>query len=196
MQEIWKEIPNTNGLYFASTYGQIKSGDRLRYYKAFHKPGYYMRKGKILKTPLNSHGYPCVTLKFLDGTQKVVTVHRLIALTFLKQPNEESNQVNHIDGNKTNNRVDNLEWCTVQENILHAYAMGLNKGSKPMLGKTSNMNPRAKSIYMCDMQGNILKKYLCITDAAKELKVSSSHISSCAKGKRKSCAGYKWIYTN
>ena len=196
MQEIWKEIPNTNGLYFASSKGRIKSSDRLRYYNAFHTPGYYVRKGRILKTPLNSHGYPCVTIKFTDGTQKVITVHRLIALTFLKKPNEESNQINHKDGNKTNNSIDNLEWCTARENLLHAFATGLNKGSKPMLGKTSGKSPRAKSIYKCDLQGNILNKYVCITDAAKELNISPSHITSCAKGKRKSCAGYKWMYAD
>ena len=196
MQEIWKEIPNTDGLYFASSKGQIKSSDRTRYYVARHKAGYYVRKGKILKQVINSHGYPCVTLKYLDGIQKVITVHRLVAITFLKQPSIESNQVNHIDGNKTNNCINNLEWCTARENILHAYATGLNKGSKPMLGKTSGKSPRAKSIYKCDLQGNILKMYVCITDAAKELNIAPSHISSCARGYRKTCAGYTWKYVN
>lgn len=196
MQEIWKDIPNTDGLYSASTTGQIKSNPRIRYYKARGKEGYYLRNGKILKPVINSHGYPCVAIKYANGSQKTITVHRLIALTFLENNNPQANQVNHIDGDKTNNSINNLEWCTASENLYHAFKMGLNKGSKPMLGRKGKDSPRSKPIYKCDKLGNIIDKYDSVTEAANELNISPAHISSCANGHRKTCAGFVWKYIN
>ena len=80
---MWKEIPDTDGIYFANENGQIKSSDRWRNTKNKYSESKYIRHGKILKPVLNSHGYYCVTIKYLNGSQKVMTVHRLIAKTFL-----------------------------------------------------------------------------------------------------------------
>lgn len=84
------------------------------------------RTGKILKPYLNNKGYQRVQLNN-SGNKKTMFVHRLVLLSFNKQA-ENNNQVNHKDGIKTNNYINNLEWSTQQENIQHAYKNGLNKG--------------------------------------------------------------------
>ena len=114
MREVWKKIEGYNGVYSVSNLGRIKS----------HARTVKMTDGKIrnLKEKIlkqaNSHGYLQVGLS-KDGKNKMQLVHRIVALTFKKKPNGK-NVVNHIDGNKKNNRTPNLEWCTTKENIQHA----------------------------------------------------------------------------
>lgn len=190
---MWKEIPNTDGLYFASEEGQIKSAPRMRRINTHGKKSEYLRNGKILKQAINSHGYPCVTIKFLDGTQKVVTVHRLIAMTFI--PNVEGKpQVNHIDGDKRNNNVSNLEWCTASENLKHAFKTGLNKGSSPLRGKYGKQHFNSMPVIMCDKDGNEIKEFESMSLAASALGKpnGAGHISDCSHGKRNVAFGYKW----
>lgn len=192
---MWKEIPNTDGLYFANKKGQIKSADRpRRTVSRSGEEGLYIRKGKILAQPLTSHGYPCVTIKLLDGTQKVMCVHKLIALTFIENPDNKP-QINHIDGNKLNNAVSNLEWCTAQENIKHAYANKLNKGSHPMSGRIGKLHPRSKPVIVYDLNGNYISEYESASLAAQALGIPlSPHIYGCLHGERKHSHGYIWKY--
>ena len=183
---MWKKVPNTS-IYYANEKGQIKSID----HKHNAGRGYYIRKGRILKPTLNSHGYLCVGITYEGEEQKTVPVHRVIAQTFIPNP-ENKPQINHIDGNKQNNSVNNLEWCSPKENIIHAYKTGLNKGSKPMLGRKGEKHPNSKCVVMCDSFGNELRVFPCISNASEEMKLSASHICACTKGKRKSCGGYYW----
>jgi hypothetical protein len=193
---MWKEIPDTDGLYFANEFGNIKSSSRSVKLVSHNKASYYMRAGKILKQPLNSHGYPCVTIKYLNGTQKVVQVHRLIAKTFIPNP-DNLPQINHIDGNKCNNNVQNLEWCSVRDNIRHAYKTGLNQGSKPWLGKVGKMHPNSIPVIALNLDGSLYKEYESISLAAKDVGMcSSSHISACLHGHRKSAGGFIWKFKN
>lgn len=116
--EIWKPIPGYEGYYEASSEGQIRSVDRL-----VHHGGYsYSRKGRIRK-PFNTRGYNSVALN-KDKIETTYQVHRLVAMTFIPNP-EDKPCVNHIDGNKTNNSVSNLEWVTYSENSKHAIRTGL-----------------------------------------------------------------------
>jgi hypothetical protein len=189
---MWKEIPDTDGLYFANENGQIKSSDRWRNTKNQYSKSKYIRHGKILKPVLNSHGYYCVTIKYLNGSQKVMTVHRLIAKTFLPNPDNKP-QINHIDGIKTNNCVSNLEWCTASENIHHAFSTGLNKGGKPWLNKFGKLHPNSIPVQAYDKNNNLVAEFESMNIAAKNLNMkSSSHISSCINGKRKTAGGYFW----
>lgn len=112
--EIWRDIAVFNGDYQESNYGRTKS----------FKHG----KVKILKPSVSRNGYLYINLKS-NGVHKRCLIHRLVAILFIPNPDNKP-QVNHIDGNKQNNRVDNLEWVTGSENITHAYELGLQKSGE------------------------------------------------------------------
>lgn len=193
---MWKVIPDTDGLYFANEDGEIKSKDRrIRYKNGTGAEGYCIRKGKTLKPAPNTHGYPCITVKYLDGHQKTVPVHILVARAFIPNP-ENKPQINHKDGNKKNNCISNLEWVTSSENIRHAYAMKLNKGSQPWKGKRGKLHPNSKPVIMCDKDENELKKFESILLAADETGICFSHIAACVRGERKTSGGYIWKPAN
>lgn len=127
-KEIWKDIPNYEGLYQASNFGKIKSLDRIR--KQFNHKGIatIKYKGKILKQQIKKNtGYYAVALYDNNKKVKLKLVHRLIATTFLENKNNFP-VVNHKDGNKKNNNVENLEWCTQSHNVKESYRLGLQKG--------------------------------------------------------------------
>jgi len=114
--EIWKDIPEYEGLYKISTNGTVASYDRIVEYYGGRMAH---RKGKILKERYDRYGYKRVELG-KNGKNKTFSIHRLVALTFI--PNLENKpQVNHINGVKDDNHVENLEWSTSKENINHAY---------------------------------------------------------------------------
>ena len=119
IQEIWRPIPGFESFYEASILGNIRA----------------FRTKKVLKTYTINSGYQC--LKFSVNSQRTShLVHRLIALTFLDNP-EDKATVNHKDGNKNNNSVTNLEWNTISENLLHAYDTELHSKElcKSYIGK-------------------------------------------------------------
>jgi hypothetical protein len=122
--EIWKDIEE-NDYYQVSNLGRVKSKSR----KVPHsKYGEVSVKERILKPAKDGKGYFRVALA-KGRTLKTYKVHRLVAKSFIDNP-ENKPQVNHIDGNKTNNHYSNLEWCTNQENAIHAAKNGLWKYKK------------------------------------------------------------------
>lgn len=108
MYEEWKVIEGHDSLYEISDKGRVRN----------------TLTNKILKQHKNAYGYYCLGLRFEGRKQKSYLVHRLIAKVFIPNP-ENKPQINHKDCNKTNNSIDNLEWCTKNENNLHAFANGL-----------------------------------------------------------------------
>lgn len=114
MVEIWKDIKGYEGLYQVSTCGRIKSLARMVPFSNIHTSGYRQLKEKILKGGITKDGYNVVTLR-KDNIGKIYSIHRLVAETFIPNPNNLP-EVNHKDENKVNNHVDNLEWCTHQYN--------------------------------------------------------------------------------
>lgn len=115
MNEIWADIPGYEGIYQASNYGNIKSLDRLGTYKMRGGITTRIFKGTIIKQHKSPHGYMRVPL-YKNMKMKSCVVHRLVLMAFSGVNNA---QVNHIDGDKLNNRIENLEWCTQQENNIH-----------------------------------------------------------------------------
>lgn len=119
MVEIWKDIKGYEGLYQVSNLGRVKSLERKSDLDG------RLIKSKILKTGLNNPGYKFLVLR-KNGVSKNKMIHRLVAEIFI--PNQDNYYcVNHIDGNKQNNRVDNLEWCTQGFNLKHAIKIGIVK---------------------------------------------------------------------
>jgi len=115
--EVWKDIPEWEGLYQASTFGRIKSLDR------FIAVGRW--KSSILKLIIGNRGYYKVILAN-KSIKKTYDIHKLIALTFIINPHNYP-CINHKNGIKTDNKLENLEWCSYSQNTIHAYKNGLNK---------------------------------------------------------------------
>lgn len=150
----------------------------------------YGKRGKPIKPFINHGGYEIIPLYF-DGIQKAIPVHRLVAYAFVDNPNNKP-YVNHIDGNKRNNKSSNLEWVTPSENMKHAInvlGVDLNDGRK-------------KQIIATNMSTNEVIEFPSIRDAArwlnKKFNVSSgvAEIWRVLNGKRKTARGHTWKYIN
>ena len=121
--EEWKQIPNYEN-YEVSTSGKVRSTDRL----ISRKDGStHFWKGKSILLSKNTSGYWQVGMTNKKGIKKTLVVHRLMGLAFMPFGDKVDFQINHIDGNKENNNIENLEWCSRQENIAHAVRIGLMK---------------------------------------------------------------------
>lgn len=174
MEEIWKEIPNFEGLYEASNLGRIRS----------------FKTKKIKKQRYTVKKYLQVNL--YKKEEKTYRVHRLIAETFIKNFNNFP-EINHKDGNKQNNCVDNLEWITTYDNIQHAIKNGLYNNKKNKRNKRNNKKER--KIIQYNLDGKLLKEWNNISEIMKELNIkNNSHIYECCKGKRKKCYNSIWKY--
>lgn len=180
MQEIWKDVDGFNGKYRISNFGNVLSVNFLN-----------TGKDKLLTPKKHHSGYLMVRLGYGDKRrQKNKTIHSLVANAFIPNP-DNKRCVNHIDGNKTNNMVDNLEWVTHKENTQHAIRIGL-------MNPYTHKNRAGKEIYnskpilQYDINGAFIKKWDCISDAARFYKCSPSTIINCAHGRCMSCKGYLW----
>ena len=118
--ELWKPVVGYEGVYEVSSKGRVRSVDRVLIDRNGREKNF---RGQIIATHLNKYGYPICTL-WRCGKGKTSTIHRLVAISFLENENDKP-QVNHIDGNKENNSIDNLEWVTNSENDIHAFEIGL-----------------------------------------------------------------------
>lgn len=165
--EIWKDVEGYEGLYQVSNMGRVKS---LKY-----------DKEKIIKSCKNSRGYLIVNL-YKDKKMKDHKVHRLVAQAFLPNPNNLP-QVNHKNEIKTDNRVDNLEYCDSSYNN--------NYGSRTERA----VKAKSKPVLQFTKDGEFIRKWESATQVSRELGFNQSSISNCCKGKiYKSVGGYKWCY--
>lgn len=178
MDEIWKDIKGYEGLYQVSNLGNVKSLARVVPHKI---TGSRTIPEKILKPNSDDVGYLYVSLS-KDGKKKNPKIHRLVAEAFIPNP-KNLPQVNHIDENKLNNRVTNLEWSTSLDNL--NYSNVIEKGNFA----------RRRKVIQESFDGEIIAVYTSMTEAAKAVGASNhSLISMCCSGKRKSAYNYLWEY--
>lgn len=182
-EEIWKEIPNYEGCYEVSNFGMVRSLDRA--VNCIHG-SIAVKRGKILKQITRPKGYLCVNLS-KDGKSRSIEIQRLVALTFLDNP-DNLPCVNHKDENKQNNHVDNLEWCTYEYN--NTYGNRLSKSAK------SNTNGKlAKKVYKYNLDNEFIEEYPSCAELKRLFGYDASKISECCRGLRKTAYGFKWSYT-
>jgi len=184
--EIWKDIPNYEGLYQASNFSRFRGVDRIVDIK--RKSGIYKRpiKAQILKMHRSVIGYSMVFL-CNGNTGKLHYAHRILAELFIPNP-ENKPQVNHINGIKTDFYISNLEWVTDSENKKHAYKTGLIKIRKGYDNSTS------KTVYRYDLNGNLIGVYPNTIEAAKSIGVLPSRISRACLNKNFTCYKNIWRY--
>ena len=189
MEEIWKDIKGYEGLYQVSNLGRVKSLPRL----IWNGKGYFMSKEKILSTKPNKDGYVIIKLIKKGEKPKPFLVHRLVAEAFIPNPNNLP-EVNHIIDDfehRSDNRVENLEWCTAEYNI--NYGSRNKKVSEKMKGRKlseehkrkigkANKGKEGKKV-ICITTGEIFN---CMSDAERKYNIYQGDISKCCKGKRKS----------
>lgn len=175
IKEIWKDIKGYEGLYQVSNLGNVKSLNIIIFDKLGRK---HIKKSKILKQRMDKYGYKYVQLH-KNGNTKHKLVHRLVAENFILNTNNLL-QVNHKNEIKTDNNVENLEWCTNKYN--------LNYGNRNK--KISKI--KSKKIRQLDKKGNLIKIWINSLEASKKLNINSGNIRSCCRGMLKTAGGYKW----
>lgn len=118
--EQWADVRGFEGYYQVSSLGRVRSLDRHKLGRGRIKLS--RQRGRLMKPKVDKYGYNVVQLS-KDGQRTFTTVHRLVAMAFIPNPNNYD-QVNHIDCDKLNNRTENLEWCTAKQNVIHAHKNG------------------------------------------------------------------------
>lgn len=182
MVEEWKTI-DINPNYEVSNFGRVRN-----------------KKGHIMKLQVGTHGYFQVNLDF-DGKNKTKKVHRLVATAFIPNPYNKP-QINHIDGNKQNNHISNLEWCTGSENVKHAFNIGLNENMRKVSSITIKNaqkiahEQRKRAVIQTDLNGNFVKEFSSAREAKDYygIKDLDKYISMCCNGKLKTTHSYKWKF--
>ena len=193
LKEKWKAYPYDRE-YLISNFGRVKY------------------KNKLLKITLDNNGYCRVRIK---GIPYGALLHRIVAITWLSNKNNYS-EVNHKDGNKQNNKFYNLEWCTRQYNIKHAFKLGLNKTSDLCKEKARNrmiehnknrntykyyeehknesLHKAFPPVYQFDLDGKFIAKYRTTGEVHRQIGLNGSAISKCCTHRLKTSQGYIWRY--
>lgn len=167
--EVWRDIKGFEGRYQVSNLGRVKSLARRM-----------VIKDRILKPFGNNKGYECVHLWNIQ--HKELLVHRLVAEAFIPNPSNKK-EVNHKDGNSLNNKVDNLEWCTHSENMLHSFRV---LGQRTVKGMVMNNKP-----VKCLDTGEV---FASASEAARQKGCSQSNVTKVVLGKRDKAGGLRWAY--
>ena len=168
--EEWRPVVGYEGLYEVSNMGRVKSLERTVWdnrgcYRTVHE--------RILKPRKDRSGYLQVNLS-KDGKVKWCTVHRLVAIAFLDNA-DNLPEVNHKDEDKTNNCVENLEWCSRSYNMEYSYG---------------------KSVLAIHKINGLILEFTSIHEAERQLGIANQSICACLKGKTKSAGGYVWYYSD
>ena len=169
--EEWKPIKGFEG-YYISNLGRVKS---TRSFKG--------TKETILKGSFNQQGYKVITM-MKDNKAYTKTLHRLLAIAFIPNLNNYC-CINHKDGNKLNNNLNNLEWCSYSYNNTEAYRIGL---------KHSRIKP--KKVKQYDKNNNLINIWNSVNEAGRQLSISDGNICECCNGNRRTAGNFIWRYVN
>ena len=180
----WKCIDGWDGY-------EINQNGEVRSYR--NNYGNIIKIPHIIKPQLNNNGYYTVHLHS-KTKRKILTVHRLVAITYIPNPNKKP-QVNHKNGIKTDNRIENLEWVTCSENIRHAFNTGLKFPSKSIY-YLGHIPVTCKIVNKFSLNGEFLEQYKSLHDAERNTGINCSHICDSISGKRNMAGGFKWSYSN
>ena len=184
--EVWKDISGYEGRYQVSNLGNVRSLDRL---VASKNGSFASRKGQTLIQNKRRSGYLCVNL-CTHGRSRVVETQRLVALAFIPNP-EQLPCVNHVDEDKTNNAVTNLEWCTQAYNVKY--------GTRTLRARQSMINGKlSKPVVQCDLDGNVIAEFPSFAEVRRKLGFDPAKVNACALNRphRKTAYGYRWHYKN
>ena len=149
---------------------------------------YSLKTNKVLSGYKTKPGY---VVYYLNN--KVHKLHRLLALQFIENIDNKP-FINHINGIKNDNKLENLEWVTAKENTIHAWQNNLCTANRFWKGKFGLNHNSSKAILQYDLQGNFIAKHIGIRNTARGLNINYQNILKCAKGIRKSAYGYIWKY--
>ncbi len=150
-----------------------------------------VRRVEYIKQREDFNGYPIVNL-YKGGEGKTAKVHRLVAQAFIPNPDNLS-QVNHKNENKADNRVINLEWCSLLYNVRYGTGIERRSHKRTLLRNGTS----SKSVIQYDLQGNYIAEYPSAKEAARRLSLKiSSNITRCCKNQRKTAYSFKWKYKN
>ena len=194
--EVWVDIPNYEGLYQVSNLGRVKSMARL----LNRGRGQYLRPPIVLKAPINGHGYHQVALYDKEGKGRIFGVHQLVAVCFIDNP-KDYNDIDHINTTKTDNRVENLRWCTRKMNMNNPITKD-NLDKKRQLycredwyrQKQRYGQPHSKMVVQLDVSGKELHVWNTMSEAARYVGASVQAISNCCNGKAKTSCGFIWKF--
>jgi hypothetical protein len=173
--EIWKVVPDTNDLLFVSNRGGVKS-ESFSYTQSNGK--IYVLKAKVKKLTLGNNGYYHFRFK---GKQYLL--HRAIGLAFIPNPNNEAT-INHKDGDKLNNDIDNLEWVSYGDNSLHALRTGLRKPACGLRGSDNHLSKLSREDvnFILDNFKKVVSDRLTQAELARMFEVSSTAILKIRRG--------------
>jgi hypothetical protein len=158
--ENWIEIKELNGKYSVSSLGRVRNNNSMVIKNAYISPT----------------GYKCFSFQ-INGIQTIKNLHRLYAQGFIPNP-ENKRVVNHIDGNKLNNDLSNLEWSTYSENINHAYE--------------KNLRANKKGVIQISLDGFFINEYNSQREAHRQTGVNFQSINNVVNGRKKTAGGYIW----
>jgi len=174
MEEIWKSYCEFDSRFLISNKGNVKGVT-----------------GKLRKIQISTTGYPIVVVCTQNQKLKTFKIHRLVAELFLEKE-EDKCVINHIDGNKLNNSVKNLEWVTHSQNLVHAYNTNLRKAC---IYKKDGQHVKAKRVAQCDLSTKkVIKEFDSVKEASDITGLLKDKIAKVSRGERNHTGGYFWKY--
>lgn len=178
MDKLWLDIPNTGDLYQASSDGEVRSKDREIIIQRHDGTSFTRRlRGRVLKPWRDANGYRVVYVCH-DDLRRAVNVHRLVAAAF--HGDEPDHDVNHLDGDKSNNRPENLTWCSKSENMRHALDTRLWAWEREVVGRPVGGGPEVR--------------FASALKASEAMGLGRVSVHMAARGQRPTAGGYQWRY--